>query len=47
MSYFFEIVEISKNDLYFWNEIDYGDFEFEFGKKIRQHVTRFSRIEKN
>ena len=32
MSYFFEMVEISENNLYFWKEIDYGEFEFEFRK---------------
>ena len=41
------LLELSKNKIYFWNEIDYGEFEFEFEKKIRQHVITFSRIEKN
>ena len=39
-------MELSKNKIYFCNEIDYGECEFEL-KKNRQHVTRLSRIEKN
>ena len=39
------MLELSRNKIYFWNEVDYGEFKFKCGKQIRRHVTIFARIE--